>query len=69
MMTDSRNMTALDYASSSEDKELLDLVADVMGDRLLKDRPKSLKEIEEEARMNGLAYLNDQAKPIDRMYE
>lgn len=39
---DTKGMTALDYASTSEDQELMDLVAEVMGEHIIKERPKSL---------------------------
>lgn len=57
MTPDSRNMTALEYAKISEDEELLKIVSEVMGEHILKDKPKSLKELENESKLNGLTYL------------
>eukprot|EP00347_Sterkiella_histriomuscorum_P009628 403340479 len=68
---DSRNMTALDYAKISDDKELEQIVSEVIGEYILRDQPKSLKEIQEESKLNGLNYLiQDPLKEssIDRMF-
>ncbi|CDW72837.1 UNKNOWN [Stylonychia lemnae] len=67
---DSRKMTAIDYAKTSEDQELIDLVSVVMGEQILRDRPKSLQELEGESRINGLNYLLSDPfkdKNIDKM--
>jgi hypothetical protein len=47
MTPDARAMTAVDYANISEDKELQDLVSQVIGDKLMQVKPKSLIEVEE----------------------
>ena len=47
MTPDGKAMTAVDYANISEDKRLQDLVSEVIGDKLLQVKPKSLIEVEE----------------------
>lgn len=47
MTPDARAMTAVDYANTSEDKQLQELVSFVIGDKLLQVKPKSLLEVEE----------------------
>jgi ankyrin repeat protein len=47
MTPDRRAMTAVDYANISEDKALQELVSQVIGDKLLQVKPKSLLEVEE----------------------
>ena len=64
MTPDGRAMTAVDYANISEDRKLQDLVSEVIGDKLLQVKPKSLIEVEEkleqammeETRMSATGY-------------
>ena len=47
MTPDGRAMTAVDYANISEDKALQELVSQVIGDKLMQVKPRSLVEVEE----------------------
>lgn len=47
MTPDSKAMTAVDYANISDDKDLQELVSQVIGDKLMQVKPKSLIQVEE----------------------
>jgi hypothetical protein len=54
MTPDSKAMTAVDYANISNDLALQELVSQVIGDKLLQVKPKSLLEVEENLERENL---------------